>query len=73
MYEDPVLFRSELSAFFASSGQPYALDRWRLIEVRYPEQLADWLTNHPDYCPPQEQGIRIGKRLDHFQGGRRNT
>ncbi len=66
------MFYAELRAYLAGSGRPDALECWHLIEVRYPELLADWLTAHPSFSPPPEQGIRIGKRLDHFQGGRRN-
>lgn len=67
--EDYDMFYADLSAYFAGNG---GLESWRLIEVRYPELLADWLTAHADYCPPPELGIRIGKRPEHFQGGRRN-
>jgi hypothetical protein len=73
MYEDPYGFNSELDAFLAmdmTSAQ--ALQFWHLLEARYPELLADWLTTHSDFAPPHERGIRIGKRLDHLQGGRRN-
>jgi len=31
--------------------------------------LADRLTDHPDFSPPEEQGVRIGKCADHLQGG----
>jgi hypothetical protein len=54
---------------YMTAFRDYAAD---LERVRYPELLADWLTEHPHFCPPQEQGIRIGKRADHSQGGRRN-
>lgn len=73
MHEDPYGFNSELDGFLAMDRtSAEALEFWHIIEVRYPELLADWLTTHPDFTPPAERGIRIGKRLDHFQGGRRN-
>ena len=73
MYENPYAFNADLDQFFTmNKTSAEALEFWRLIEVRYPELLADWLTTHFDFVPPAERGIRIGKRLDHFQGGRRN-
>jgi hypothetical protein len=79
MYENPVEFSAALNAYFAISKDLTnrnrvleALDRWHLIEARYPESLADWLTLHPDFRPPLEQGVRIGKRPEHRQGGRAN-
>jgi hypothetical protein len=79
MYEDPEHFRSALSYFFTVTNdlaeknrERLALDRWHELEARYPESLADWLTAHPDFRPPHEIGVRIGKRPDHRQGGRAN-
>jgi hypothetical protein len=73
MHEDPFGFNSELDGFLSMDRtSAEALEFWHLIEVRYPELLTDWLTRHPEFAPPPERGIRIGKRLDHLQGGRRN-
>jgi hypothetical protein len=73
MNEDTYGFNAELDGFLAMDRtSAEALEFWHLIEVRYPELLADWLARNPDFAPPHERGIRIGKRMDHLQGGRRN-
>jgi hypothetical protein len=69
--EDEYMFRMELDRYFASRHTE-RLELWHLLEARYPELLADWLTEHPEFSPPPEEGIRIGKRPDHLKGGRRN-
>jgi hypothetical protein len=72
MYEDPSAFADELVAVTAMDRNSETLTLWHLLEVRYPVLLADYLTRNPDFCPPDERGIRIGKRPEHHQGGRRN-
>ncbi len=70
--EDKHAFRAELEQYLANRGHRQSLEMWHLIEARYPESLAGWLTEHPEFRPPDEKGVRIGKRLDHMQGGRAN-
>ena len=69
----PAEFDEEMREYFAKCREkPAGFDEitaWEAIADAFPNDLANWLTEHEDFTPPNENMGRVGIRPEHHEGG----